>query len=213
MSLGSFTLTTFFSLFTVLDPVGLLPIYLSLTVDYLPEERRHILRRAVLIAFFVTLFFLIFGPPALKYLGVTPQAFSIAGGFLLVMMSAEMLLGRHTAVQSADPSAVRKQEADIAIFPLAIPMLSGPGTFATVVMLLGLSQGDPLKIAIIVSAIAGVLLLAWIMGTYAEQIMRFLGPSGVHIFSRIMAMLLAALGVQFVLNGIQEYLQRLTLPR
>ena len=141
-----FGLAAFVTLVVVVDPQGVVPMYVALTKGETPAHRRKILIRAVLIAFGAALFFLVAGRAVLSYLGVTVHAFSISGGILLFVAAMPMLFGQRGGLQSPEPkekSADRHQDAgqdhgvgeDIAVFPLAMPLLSGPGTIATILLL------------------------------------------------------------------------------
>src|SRR5688500_1296658 len=149
-----FGLAAFVTLLVVVDPPGVVPIFVALTQDR-PERRRAILTRAVLIAFAVALFFLIAGRAVLSYLGVTVHAFSISGGILLFVAAMPMLFGQRGGLQSTEPKE-RESGHDISVFPLAMPLLSGPGTIATILLLTSQAGGDMQRLAAIGVAIAVV---------------------------------------------------------
>src|SRR5256884_7174587 len=136
-----FALAAFVTLLVVVDPPGVVPMYVALTKGETPAHRRAILARAVLIAFGAALFFLVAGRAVLSYLGVTVHAFSIIGGILLFVAPMPMLFGQRGGLQSPEP---KEQSAshDIAVFPLPMPLLSGPGTIATILLLTSQAGGD-----------------------------------------------------------------------
>jgi multiple antibiotic resistance protein len=220
-----FGLAAFVTILVVVDPPGVVPIYVALTKDETPRRRRAILTRAVLIAFGVALFFLIAGRAVLSYLGVTVHAFSISGGILLFVAALPMLFGQRGGLQApegkergARAMAGREGTAlkdrgtaghDISVFPLAMPLLSGPGTIATILLLTSQAGGDVKKLAAVGIAIASVFLVSFIALYLGARLIRLVGEGGVHIATRVMGIVLAALAVQYVLNGIAGYYQLL----
>jgi multiple antibiotic resistance protein len=198
-----FSLAAFITLLVVVDPPGVVPIYVALTKDEEPRQRRSILIRAVLIAFGVALFFLVAGRAVLSYLGVTVHAFSISGGILLFVAAMPMLFGQRGGLQAPEPK--EKGGHDISVFPLAMPLLSGPGTIATILLLTSQAGGDLRKLVAIGVAIAVVFLVSFISLSLGARLIRLLGEGGVHIATRVMGIVLAALAVQYVLNGITGY--------
>jgi multiple antibiotic resistance protein len=197
-----FGLAALVTLLVVVDPPGVVPLFVALTENE-PERRRAILTRAVLIAFGVALFFLIAGRTVLSYLGVTVHAFSISGGILLFVTAMPMLFGQRGGLQS--PQSKERPSEDISVFPLAMPLLSGPGTIATILLLTSQAGNDARKFSAIGVAIAIVFLVSFISLYLGSRLMRLLGEGGVHIATRVMGIVLAALAVQYVLNGITGY--------
>ena len=205
-----FGLAAIVTLLVVVDPPGVVPIYVALTKDETTSRRRAILIRAVLIAFGVAIFFLVAGRAVLSYLGVTVHAFSISGGILLFVAAMPMLFGQRGGLQSPEP---QEEEAaaghDISIFPLAMPLLSGPGTIATILLLTSQAAGDNMRLVAIGVAIATVFLISFIVLYLGARLISLVGEGGVHIATRVMGIVLAALAVQYVLNGITGYYQLL----
>lgn len=199
-----FALGAFVTLLVVVDPPGVVPLYVALTKGETPAHRRAILIRAVLIAFGAALFFLVAGRAVLTYLGVTVHAFSISGGILLFVAAMPMLFGQRGGLQSPEPKE-RPAGQDIAVFPLAMPLLSGPGTIATILLLTSQAGGDFQKLIAIGIAIAAVFLVAFVTLYLGARLIRLVGEGGVDIATRVMGIVLAALAVQYVLNGITGY--------
>jgi multiple antibiotic resistance protein len=197
-----FGLAALVTLLVVVDPPGVVPLFVALTENE-PERRRAILTRAVLIAFGVALFFLIAGRTVLSYLGVTVHAFSISGGILLFVTAMPMLFGQRGGLQS--PQSKERPSEDVSVFPLAMPLLSGPGTIATILLLTSQAGNDVRKLSAIGIAIAIVFIVSFISLYLGSRLMRLLGEGGVHIATRVMGIVLAALAVQYVLNGITGY--------
>ena len=200
-----FGLAAFVTLLVVVDPPGVVPIYVALTSKEEPAGRRNILIRAVLIAFGVALFFLIAGRAVLSYLGVTVHAFSISGGVLLFVAAMPMLFGQRGGLQSPEPREQGSVGEDISVFPLAMPMLSGPGTIATILLLTSQAGGETEKLVAIGVAIASVFLVSFIVLYLGARLIGLVGEGGVHIATRVMGIVLAALAVQYVLNGVTGY--------
>ncbi|MGH9967375.1 MAG: MarC family protein [Pyrinomonadaceae bacterium] len=200
-----FGLAAFVTLLVVVDPPGVVPIFVALTKDEQPDRRRRILTRAVLIAFGVALFFLVAGRAVLSYLGVTVHAFAISGGILLFATAMPMLFGHRGGLQAPERRERGSVGHDISVFPLAIPMLSGPGVIATILLLTSQAAGDPRRLASVAVAIALVFIVAFVALYLGGRLIALLGEGGVHIATRVMGIVLAALAVQYVLNGISGY--------
>ncbi|HKR60040.1 MAG TPA: MarC family protein [Pyrinomonadaceae bacterium] len=200
-----FGLAAFVTLLVVVDPPGVVPIFVALTKDETQARRRAILRRAVLIAFGVALFFLIAGRSVLSYLGVSVHAFAISGGILLFGTALPMLFGQRGGLQAPEEKERGVVGQDISVFPLAIPMLSGPGVIATVLLLTSQAAGDMRRLGAIAAALALVFLVAFVSLYLGARLIARLGEGGVHIATRVMGIVLAALAVQYVLNGVAGY--------
>lgn len=200
-----FGLAAFATLLVVVDPPGVVPMFVALTKGETPAHRRTILIRAVLIAFGAALFFLVAGRAVLSYLGVTVHAFSISGGILLFVAAMPMLFGQRGGLQSPESKEKPTAGQDIAVFPLAMPLLSGPGTIATILLLTSQAGGGFQKLIAIGIAIAAVFLVAFVTLYLGARLIRLVGEGGVDIATRVMGIVLAALAVQYVLNGITGY--------
>lgn len=200
-----FALTAFVTLMVVVDPLGVAPTFVALTSEHSSAERNKILRRASLAAFGVALFFLIAGRWLLAYLGVTVHAFAISGGILLFVAAWPMLFGHRPGLQAPDRVEKNRAGEDIAIFPLAIPLLSGPGTITTILLLDNQPHANELRVALLAVILASVFLISWVVLRAADRIVARLGEGKVRIMTRVLGIILAALAVQFVLNGIAGF--------
>jgi multiple antibiotic resistance protein len=203
--LVQFGLTAFVTLLVVIDPPGVAPIFVSLTEGMGAAERRAVGRRAVMIASLIALFFLLAGRGVLSYLGVTIHAFAISGGVLLFATALPMLFGHRGGLQAPERGEHPKAGEDIAIFPLAIPIISGPGAIASILLLTSQAGGDVRRLAALGLAVAlvyGVTLVTLYLG---GSLMARIGEGKVHIVTRVMGVVMAALAVQFILNGITAY--------
>lgn len=210
MGLFQFGLTGFVTLLVVVDPLGLVPIFASLTAGVPRERRREILRRAVLIAFGVALFFLLAGRLALAYLGVSVHAFAISGGVLLFATALPMLFGQRAGLQAPEQTEQPSPD-DPSIFPLAIPLLSGPGALTSILLLTTEARGDLTRLAALVLASATVFAITWLVLRLSQGVIARVGEGGIHVATRVLGIVLAALAVQYVLNGVTGYYQSLRI--
>ncbi len=200
-----FAATAFATAFTIIDPVGMIPLTLAATTGDSPAARRSIVNRAVVVAAAVILFMGLVGRRLLEYLGITLPAFTIAGGILLFLIAIDMLFARKTGVKRTDEEEREAAATENpAVFPLAVPMIAGPGTIATVLLLESLTHGYPARIAVLALAFAAALVATWLCMTAATTLLRIIGKTGIHVITRLLGIILAALAVQFVINGLAD---------
>lgn len=204
-----FALTSFVTLLVVIDPFGTVPIFTSLTNHLAIEERKRVLRRAVALAFGIALFFLLAGRALLGYLGVSVHAFGISGGILLFAVAMPMLFGHRPGLQAPEQSEHSTRGEDLAVFPLAIPLLSGPGTIATILLLTADADGDLARLLVIAAAVAAIFAITLIVLRLGERFLHRMGTGKVHMVTRVMGIVLAALAVQYVLDGVAGYYRSL----
>ncbi len=196
-------LKAFTTLLVVMDPVGLAPVFVALAGDRPPAERLRIARRAVLIATLLLVFFGFFGEPLLRYLGIGLPAFRTAGGLLLFKIALDMVFVHRMRETPEEEEEARTRE-DISVFPLAIPLLVGPGAMASVLVLTAEARHVPGGAYAVALAAALVLLFAYLALRLAAVLSRLLGRTGVNVVTRVLGVLLAALAVQFVFDGVLE---------
>jgi multiple antibiotic resistance protein len=200
---STFIATAFATAFTIIDPIGMIPLTVSVTADAGSVRRAQIVNQAVLVAAAVIFVMGVVGKPLLDSLGITLPAFTIAGGALLFLIAVDMLFGRKTGTkQTPEEERADAESTNPAVFPLAVPMLAGPGTIATVLVLVSLAAGDREKLAVVFAAYASALVVTWICMRLSTQTLRVLGTTGIHVVTRLFGILLAALAVQFVINGL-----------
>lgn len=197
-------LNAFATLFVTIDPIGMLPIFIALTQGMNSADRRSVAFRGAFIALCLLTLFVFAGTTILDTLGITLPAFRIAGGFLLFYISFEMIFEkRQQRHESTSDAALTKDEiANVAAFPLAIPLIAGPGSISAVILLSGELEPGFQSYGMLLGTVAAVLTLLVIMFMAATPIDRFLGITGRMIMTRLMGVLLAALSVQFVVDGI-----------
>ncbi|WP_418593747.1 MarC family protein [Ponticoccus sp. (in: a-proteobacteria)] len=198
----TFLIGAFATLFVVIDPVGLAPIFIALTADTDDRHRRAVALRAVLIAGSLLTLFAFFGEAVLGFIGISMPAFRIAGGILLFLTALDMLFERRT--KRREDQADEEDFPDPSVFPIAIPLIAGPGAIATMILLAGRAEGA-LGMAAVLGVMAAVLMLALLLFLSAGVIERGLGRTGINVVTRLLGMLLAALSVQFVLDGLRDF--------
>jgi multiple antibiotic resistance protein len=199
-------LKSFLTLFVVMDPVGLAPIFLGLAGGRSDQERRRIAGRAVLVAGGILAAFGVGGAWLLRYLGISMDAFRVSGGVLLFLIAVDMVLARNER-ETEEEEAEAHSRADISVFPLAIPMIAGPGALASLMILANEAHGDPRGLALVLGTAAVVLLLGYAALRLASRVARLLGQTGVNVVTRVLGVLLAALAVQYVADGVRGLLR------
>jgi len=191
------------TLFVTIDPAGLAPIFVILTSGLNPADRRQAAIRATVTAGIVLVCFALFGEPLISVLGISLPAFRIAGGLLLFVIAFEMVFARREERKAATAQDVtdRVDLQHLAIFPLAIPLISGPGAISATILLASSAPGYAALVGLIV-IIAGLVGSCLAVFLLAERLERFLGDTGRIVVSRLLGVVLAALSVQFVADGV-----------
>ena len=197
-----FFLVTLSSIFFLVDPFALVPTFLAMTANSTSAHRRLMAKRAAWTCFLLLTAFAFAGTFVFDVLGITLPAFKIAGGIILLLIGIDMVQARRPATnETASEATAGANKADIGIVPLGMPMLAGPGAISTVMVLIG-TAGTPVKFSLVVLALGLTALSAYIILAAAERVRTMLGETGIHILSRIMGMLLMALAVQFIADGL-----------
>ncbi len=199
--------TVFFTLFFVVDPLGLIPIFISYLTGREGREKKRIIIKATIISILISTFFILFGRYLLLFLGISTGAFLVAGGILLFLISIEMLFGlpsrAKVPMSCEDGSAVAQESPlDVAVFPLAIPMLCGPGNIAALIMFGSQASGDITRMVTLIAISASVFLIAMVTMFFSRYIESFLGDTGISILQRLIGLILSALSVQIIKNGL-----------
>jgi len=202
MNVG-FVATALATAFTIIDPIGMIPLTLGATATDTAERRNRIVDQAVLVAGLVMLFMGVVGRELLNALGITLPAFMIAGGILLFLIAVDMLFARPTGAKSTEAEEREAAENENpAVFPLAVPMIAGPGTIASVLLLVNLAHGDRLGLLVIALAYGTALGATWACMRASVLLLRVIGKTGIHVTTRLLGIILGALAVQYVLNGL-----------
>ncbi len=193
--------TTFVTLFVIIDPVALGPLFIALTQGMGAAERRRVALRAVAVAWVLLAIFALAGEALLNAIGIGMPAFRISGGMLLFLMAVDMLFERRTERREKQTANTR---ADPSVFPLATPLIAGPGALATMILLSSRHSGDLAALALIHGVLIVMLGITWLVFLSGGWIERALGHTGVVVVTRLLGILLAALAIQFVLDGLRE---------
>lgn len=197
-------LNTFVVLFIVIDPIGLAPMFLALTPGTLPAYQHKMAVNGTLLASAMLLVFYFVGDRLLAALGIGLPAFRIAGGVLLFLLAIDMVFARQSGLRSTTIREQREAEnkRDISVFPLAFPLIAGPGALTTVLLMSASATGSFVFVGTLVVLLV-VLAITLVSLLYAGRILRFLGETGANVISRLFGLVLAALAVQFILDGIR----------
>jgi len=197
------------AIFFVIDPLANVPIFLSITRAFTAEQRRNIALRAAVASWLTLSIFALAGGVIFEAFGISLGAFKTAGGLMLLLMSIDMMRAQpsrtRTSPEEQDESRARD---DIAIFPLAIPMLAGPGAIATVMVLMSRAAWRPAPTAMVFVAVLVTCAVAWLLMRGASNAERFLPKTLLRAFERIMGLLLAAVAVEFIAGGIRDMINR-----
>ncbi|OUS08324.1 MarC family transcriptional regulator [Rhodobacterales bacterium 52_120_T64] len=195
--------TAFVTLFVIIDPIGLTPLFVSLTSGMTTRQRRGVAVRALVTAASILAVFGIGGEFVLAKIGIGMPAFRVSGGILLFLTAIDMLFERRTPRR--EKTAEDDEGPDPAIFPLAMPLLAGPGAMTTMILLVGQNSGDLTSQLTVYGVMLAVLSIAFLLFMTSGMMERALGNTGINLVTRLMGMFLAALSVQFVLDGLREY--------
>ena len=198
----SIYISAFVALFVIIDPIGLAPLFAALTQGDTARMRHVIAIRACLIAFGLLTVFGLAGESVLHFLGISMPAFRMAGGVLLFLTALDMLFERRK--ERRQGQADEPHTDDPSVFPLATPLIAGPGALATMILLTGQDGADALHIIAIHAVMAAVLLCVFVLFLLAAPLERLLGPTGINVVTRLLGMLLAALAIQFVIDGFHD---------
>jgi len=197
-------LSALVTFFVVIDPPGCAPIYAGLTHGATPAHRRSMAIRAVVVAAIILFVFAAVGEAMLHALGVSLSAFRIAGGIMLFLIALEMVFEKRTERREDRAAKVAQspEVEDVSIFPMAMPMIAGPGSIASVMLMMSRNHGFE-KVAVVLAALATILALTLVALLAAGPLMRLLGARIEAVITRILGVLLGALAVQFVIDGIR----------
>lgn len=197
----SFFLSTGVALFVIVDPFALVPVYLQIGERFTDDDRLVIRRKATVVAFGILMTFALSGMAVFKVFGITMPAFQIAGGILLLIFGVGQLTTTRKRVTRSEKEESDARD-DISIFPLATPLIAGPGAISTVVLYSTKSEGL-LRMGNLCAAISTVLFLTYITLKFAPLVYRVLGKTGLNLLTRLMGIIVSAVAVQFIINGIK----------
>lgn len=204
MLLVQFSLIAFSSIFVLVDPIAAVPTFLAMTGDSNRARRRHMAARAAWTCFIVLLVFAMAGTLIFRVFGITLAAFKIAGGLILGIIGLDMIKAKRSPTKETPGETEEGAEKeDVGIIPLGIPMLAGPGSISSVMVLMS-QNGDWQHVIVIIASIAVVAALSFMVLAAADRVSSYLHETGIRILTRMMGLLLTAIAVQFVLNGLKD---------
>ena len=190
--------------FVVVEPISLIPLFAGLTEGASDSYKRRMAAKSVLIALAICVLFALVGARFLELMGITLSSFRIAGGTLLFLISLEMVFARTSGTRSTTPEREEaRTREDISVFPLAFPFIAGPGALATILLTAGEVADRPVLFAGLLAVVALVLLVCWLLMRATPKLMGVLGVTGANVMSRLSGVILAALAVQFIIDGIR----------
>jgi len=198
-------LNSFAILFIVLDPIGVAWLFAAITVHDSPVQRRTMVYRGVALATLILYVFFFAGDALLAWLGISLSAFRIAGGILLFLLSLEMVFARHSGLRSTTRSEQdeAEQKEDVSVFPLAFPLLAGPGALTTILLMAGQTHSITDRLTYCAVILAACLTTLAIL-LVSKKITNILGQTGSNVISRLLGLILSALAIQFILDGISH---------
>jgi multiple antibiotic resistance protein len=205
-TLLQFALVTLTSVLFIVDPIAVIPTYLVITQGETRDQRAGTARRACIAATIILIAFALGGSLIFEMFGITLEAFRIAGGLILWVVAMDMLHGERRTQESRPEIVEGQAKEDVAVTPLAMPMLAGPGAISTIMVLAGQARTMPQKL-IVHGSIIITLFLSWIVLRVGERVVTRMGQTGIRVMTRIMGLLLAAIAVQFVITGARDALK------
>lgn len=197
------------AVFFVVDPIGVVPLFIAMTAHDSQDKARSMALKASITGGLLLIVFAVFGAFIFKLFGVTLPAFRVAGGLLLMLTALDMVRARPSATRTSEAETKEGAEKDdIAIVPLAIPLLAGPGSIATVMVLMSSGDGGIGNTVAVVAAVVITFIATWLLLRAAHHVKRVLGQSGISVMQRVFGLILAAIAVQFVVDGGRELLTK-----
>jgi multiple antibiotic resistance protein len=206
--------TAFVTFFVTIDPVGTLPIFMILTRGQDSNRRQQTAIKSILVALSILVIFAVAGEFFLGLLGITLPAFRIAAGILLLLLSIDMVFARQSGIRTTTDAETQEagHRADVAVFPLAVPVIAGPGAITSVILIMGRAEGSIMLQLLAIALLLAVLGLCLIALLFASWLTDVLGVTGVNVIGRVFGIILAGLAIQYVLDGLTVALPKLTGP-
>lgn len=199
-----YALLCFTSFFTLTNPLGTMPVFLTMTNGLSEKQRQHIVKRATIVAFIILITFTLFGQFVFKFFGISTNGFRIAAGFIILKIGYDMIQARYSNAKLKD-NEIKAYVNDISITPLSIPMLCGPGAIANGIILMSDASTIELKFTLILT-IAVVYLLSFIILSLSTRLVKFMGETGNNVMMRLMGLILMVIAVECFVGGVKPIL-------
>ena len=201
-----FALLALSAIFFVIDPLANVPLFLTITRDFSAEQRRRVALRAAFATWVILSIFALAGGLIFQAFGISLGAFKIAGGIMLLLMSIDMMRAQPSPTRSTveEQESSRAQRDDVAVFPMAIPMLAGPGAIATVMVMMSRAAWQPVPTVAVFGAVTVTCVVAWLLMRAAANAERMIPKTLLRAFERVMGLLLAAVAVEFIAGGVRD---------
>lgn len=201
----SFALLCFTSFITLMNPLGVMPVFMSMTTSLDKQERTNTAKKATIVSALTLVAFAFSGQLLFKFFGISVDSFRMVGGIIFFMMGYDMLQARLVSVKMSKESTRREYVSDISITPLAIPMICGPGSITNAIVLMD-DAGEPIKKAILIATIFAVCLIVFLVLFSASKIMKLLGETGNKIMMRLMGLIVMVIAIEFFFSGLKPIL-------
>jgi multiple antibiotic resistance protein len=208
MGVLEFGIIVFTSFFTLINPLGVMPLFMTMTADFSPRRRKKIAIKAVFVALIILLLFAFTGQLIFKFFSITADSLRVVGGVIFFMVGYDMLQARLVRVKMDSPEEVKSQASDIAITPLAIPMICGPGSITNAIVLWEDASTTPLKL-VLIGVMVFVLIITLLLLLGSSKIIPLLGDTGNKVMMRIMGLIVMVIAVEFFFAGLGPLIQRL----
>jgi len=196
--------SAFVALFVIVDPVGIAPVFAGLTQGTPTAHRRKMAIKGTVIGTLILVFFALLGERFLGILGISLDGLRVAGGIMLFIIALEMVFEKRIERKQESAEEMHEHFEDISVFPVALPLLAGPGAIATIMLLVADYNGDMLAIGGIISALGLVMVMTLLVFFTAGKVMDFLGPTVNAVLTRLLGVILAALAAQYILDGLKS---------
>ncbi len=197
-------IAAFIGLFVIVDPIGIAPVFAGLTQGTDTRHKRTMAIKGTIVGTLILVFFALVGKPFLHALGISMDGLRVAGGLMLLIIALEMVFEKRTERKQESAEKLDDYFEDISVFPVAIPLLAGPGAIATIMLTMSNYEGDIKAQGAILAALAVVMLITLIVFFAASKVMDWLGPTVNAVLTRLLGVILAALAAQFILDGIKN---------
>jgi multiple antibiotic resistance protein len=197
----AFGLLAFTSLFTLINPLGTMPVFMAMTSELTVEERNHTARKASVVAFFTIIAFALTGQLLFNFFGISVNSFRVVGGVIFFIMGMDMLQARLSQVKIRD-NEVKSYVSDISITPLAIPMICGPGAITSVIVLME-DANTLAKKLVLFGSVFVIILLTWVILYSSSKLIKLLGQTGINVMMRIMGLIVMVIAVEFFFSGLK----------